>query len=209
MSGRISPESGYMPGFIVLISAAILISLAMFALLINPSYFTGKSAYSSFNALTDDLALSGHVTGYADTAITGNGNIPSSPQMRPGLTMARLNLRLASLRLNWEPGAGDDLSKATVVIITPDGSEKLPRRAAPPFVRPGWTITREGGVLPGTNADADEILEPNEEFTIAVSPSENLQPGTPFSLVISMPNVHPFTLNRTVPRVLSPVMVLG
>jgi hypothetical protein len=123
--------------------------------------------------------------------------------------MARLNLRLASLRLNWVPGSGDDLSRATIVIVTPEGSESLPRRSAAPFVRPGWTITRKGGVLPGTNADADEILEPNEEFSIAVSPSANLPPGTQFSVIISIPDVQPFTISRTVPSPLMPVMDLG
>lgn len=210
MNSRGITEDGHMYSFIALIAAVILISLAMFTLLIHPSYYTGETAYSSMRVLTDDLALAGHVMGYAD--IQGpavKAHVLQSPQTRPGLTMARLNLRLATLRMNWEPGTGDDLSRATVLLITPEESEYLPRRTSSPFARPGWTISRKGGRLPGTTADADEILEPNEEFSIVVSPSVNLQPGTPFSVIISIPDVRPFTLNRTVPLALGPVMDLG
>jgi len=195
--------------FIAVFVAVVIVSLAMFTLMINPSYYTGETAHASLKVLTDNLALAGHVTGYADIPLTADTGVVSSPQTRPGLTMARMNLRLATLRLNWEPGTGDDLSRATIGIVTPEGSERLPRRTAAPFVRPGWTITRKAGVLPGTDADTDEILEPNEEFSIAVSPSVNLEPGTPFSVVISIPGVQPFTVDRTVPGPLSPVMDLG
>ena len=198
-----------MNSFIVLLVAVLLISLAMFSLLINPSYYTGETAHSSLKVLTDNLALAGHVAGYADIPRTADTGVLSSPQTRPGLTMARLNLRLATLRLNWDPGTGDDISRATIAIVTPEGSENLPRRTQAPFERPGWTITRKAGLLPGTNADADEILEPNEEFSIAVSPSANLEPGTPFTVIISIPDVQPFTVDRTVPRLISPVMDLG
>jgi hypothetical protein len=206
---RDTTEDGYMFIFIAVLVAVLLVSLAMFSLLINPSYYTGETAPSSLKVLTDNLALAGHIAGYADMPRTANTGILSSPQTRPGLSMARLNLRLATLRLNWDPGTGDDLSRATIVFVTPEGSESLPRRTAAPFVRPGWTITRKSGLLPGTNADADEILEPNEEFSIAVSPSANLEAGTPFTVIISIPDVQLFTINRTVPRPLSPVMDLG
>jgi hypothetical protein len=207
MCSRNRTEDGYMFLFIAVFVTVIIVSLAMFSLLIHPSYYTGETAHASLKVLTDNLALAGHVMGYAD--IPANTGIQPVPRTPPGLTMARLNLRLASLRLNWVPGSGDDLSRATIVIVTPEGSESLPRRSAAPFVRPGWTITRKGGVLPGTNADADEILEPNEEFSIAVSPSANLPPGTQFSVIISIPDVQPFTISRTVPSPLMPVMDLG
>ncbi len=127
----------------------------------------------------------------------------------PVSVTVQLNIRLATLRLNWEPGTGDDFSHATVVMVTPGGSETLPRRTTPPLIRPGWSIISKEGVLPGTNANANDLLEPNEQFSIIVSPSVNLPPGTPFSIIMKIPDIQPLNIDRTVPVPLQPVMDLG
>jgi len=210
MRSRDRSESGYMYGFILLMSVIILISLASFTLLIHPSYYSGEAAYTSLKVLTDDLALSGHVTGYAGGSATpAYPPVLQPPSGPPGLSAVRLDIRLASLRTTWASGTGDDLSSATVVLATPAGSEVLPMRTAPSLARPGWSIIRKGGMLPGTSANANNILEPNEVFSILVFPSGNLLPGTPFAITMSIPNVRPLTVNRTVPRPITPVMDLG
>ena len=210
MSSRDTSENWYLQNFTILISIVILISLALYALVIHPSYTSGVAAYSSVKGLTDNLAVAGDVTGYADmTGTAADGQVPVSFRMHPGLSTVQLNIRLATLRLNWEPGTGDDLSQATVVMVTPAGSETLPRRTTPPLIRPGWSVVSKNGVLPGTNANANDILEPNEQFGIVVSPSANLQPGTPFSIIMMMPGIQPLKIDRMVPVPLRPVMDLG
>jgi len=210
MSSRNGSENGYMYGFIFLMSIIIILSLASFTLFVPSGYNSGRAAYSSLKVLTDDLALSGHVTGYAGGLVT-SAPVPAQKGLPgpQGLDAVRLNVRLSSLRTTWVPGSGDDLSKATVVLATPAGSEILPLQNARTLSRPGWSIIRKGGLLPGTSADADNILEPNEVFSILVLPSGNLLPGTPFSITMSMPDVRPLAVNRTVPRPIKPVMDLG
>jgi len=210
MSRREWSENGYMYGFILLMSVIILVSLASFTLLIPPSYYSGEAAYSSLKVLTDDLALSGHVTGYAGGPVT-TPPVPAlqSPPGPAGLSAIRLDIRLASLRTTWTPGTGDDISKATVVLVTPAGSETLPMQSARFLARPGWSIIRKGGLLPGSSANANTILEPNEVFSILVLPTGNLQPGTPFTITMSIPDIRPLTITRTVPLTIKPVMDLG
>jgi hypothetical protein len=202
-------EDGYLSHVIPLLVGVILLSLALYTLVISPSYVSGQDSYSSLKTLTDSLALSGAVTGYADLkAVPDNNPQHPAPAGYTGMNGVRLNLKLASLRLNWETGTGDDLSQATVIVTTPKGSETIPRQYASPFPRPGWSIVSKKGLLPGTNADSDDILEPNEVFSIVVIPSENLPAGTPFTMTISIPNVQPFTIERGVPTTIRPVMNL-
>jgi hypothetical protein len=211
MKRRGNPEDGYMYGSaITLIAVAVLISLALFTLFILPSYQTGETAYSSLGVLTDDLALSGHVTGYGGLPVTRpNGTVLQIPNHPAGLASIQMGVRLATLRTSWEPGTGDDLSKATVVITTPGKTETLPLQAAGPGNPPGWIIYKKTGFLPGSAANDNTILEPNEVFTIIASPSNPLPPGTPFFVTVTVPDARPLTVSRTVPRTLAPVMDLG
>jgi hypothetical protein len=210
MSCRHQSENGYMYGSIILVASVILISLALLSIFILPGYAAGQETSTSMNILTDNLALAGVVTGYADLA----GLPPDPPakqvsEVSSGMNAVRLNLRLASLRMNWATGTGDDLSQATVFVETPMGIEIIPRKTTSVFSRPGWSIVRKRGILPGTSADTDDILEPNEMFSILVSPSANLAPGTPFTITMTIPHVRPLSVERVVPVSMKPVMNLG
>ncbi|MFA4876484.1 MAG: hypothetical protein WC586_03650 [Methanoregula sp.] len=211
MKGGNRSESGYLYGFLFVFLAVIVFSLVLFSIFIPMSYFSGQEASSSMNALTDNLALVGSVTGY--------GGMPVNPQDYPalkaaggysGLAGARLSIRLASLRLTWATGTGDDLTRAIVVVTTPQGSETLPmQESSASLPRPGWAIVSKNGILPGTSANQNNILEPNELFTILISPSENIPPGTPFTIAMNMPDVQPLSVNRMVPGQVKAVMDLG
>jgi len=210
MHRRDRSESGYMQHFILLMSAVIILSLALFTLVIPPSYTSGAVAFSSVKVPTANLAIIGPVTAYADMpGMPENTELVPSPQSRSGMSTVQVNIQLATLLMNWEPGTGDDFSQATVVMVTPGGSETLPRRTTPPLSRPGWSIVNKSGVLPGTTANANDLLEPNEQFTLIVSPQANLPAGTPFFITIRIPGVQPLTIGRSVPVPLRPVMDLG
>ncbi len=203
-------ESGYLYRFLFLFLAVIIISLALHSFFILPSYSSGQAVSTSMKTFTDNLALEGPVMGYAGVV----GTPANSPAVQPaggysGIEAVRLNLRLASLRLNWETGTGDDLTLATVIVTTPQGSETLPWKESGHLVRPGWSILQKRGFLPGTTANANNILEPNEVFTILVAPSANMPPGTSFTITMSLPNVQPLTVNRIVPGPLKQITDLG
>ena len=160
--------------------------------------------------LTDNLVLADDITGYAD--ISGTlGFLPVvSPHPDPTrLGSVQMEIQLASFRLNWEPGTGEDLTKATVTMTSNYGSETLGRKTTVPMIRPGWEIVEKGGMLPGLQANENDILEPNEVFTVFVYPSRPLPPGTSFSVVLSMPDQRSLTVSRTVPVPVTPVMNLG
>lgn len=211
MSSRQCPDSGGVTLDVALIAGAIIISLVMYTLLIHPSFATGQSASTGMNALTDNLALSGHVHGYADmtAGLTGGGSANNPVTAGRGISLVRFSLRLATLRMNWQPGTGDDLSQALVVFSTTDTEETLPLRSGTVLERPGWSIASKNGILPGKDADTDMLLEPGEQFGIVIAPSATIPPGTPFSVVIRVPGAQPLELNRTVPAAISPVMDLG
>jgi len=210
MSSWCESENGYMYGSLILLAAVILFSLGMFSIFILHGYFSGQAASSSMNVLTDNLALEGTVTGYADlTGLPADAPAKQVAQLSSGMNAVRLNLRLASLRMNWATGTGVDLSQVSVIIKTPQGSEIIPRKTTSVFTRPGWSIVRKGSMLPGITADTDDILEPREVFSILVSPSENLQPGTPFIIDMDIPNVQSLSVERVVPGSMKSAMNLG
>jgi hypothetical protein len=209
MNGRFSKEDGFVVNMVPVLVGVLLLSLVLYAFVIPPGYHVGQDTYTSYKILTDRLVLSGSPTGFADLKTVPDNNPKSpAPTGYTGMNAVRLNIRLASVRLNWETGTGDDLSQATVIITTPKGNETIPRQSASPFPRPGWIIVSKKGLLPGIHANNNDLLEPNEVFSIDVSPTENLPPGTPFTITIALPNVEPIVVKRVVPSPIQPVMTL-
>jgi hypothetical protein len=120
-----------------------------------------------------------------------------------------MTVQLNSLRYVWKPGSGIDLDKSTVLFVSPNGREVVPKNYVQPMQKPGWTIVRKGSTIPYQNADQDNILEPNEAFVLFVYPSVPLPPSTPFTLTLNMPAEDALIVNRTVPVHVSTVMNLG
>lgn len=198
-------DAGHTYTAVTLLGALILFSLLMFSLLIYPSYFSGKSAYAGFQRTTDNLVLASGVTGYADLSGT-----PGSRAAPSRLGAVGLKIQLASLRMGWQTGTGIDLDRTQVIFTTPAGSETLPKISAVPVTKPGgWAIVSKGSTLPNGQANANNILEPNEVFGIIVYPRMSLSPGTPFSVIIRMPDEKDLVVNRTVPAPVTAVMNLG
>lgn len=203
-------ESGYTMLIIALIGAVIIFSLLMFSLLIHRGYFSGKTAYAGLQRVTDNPVLASGVTGYAN--LSGRlGSVPvANPHPDPSrLGAVSMTIQLDSIRMMWQTGTGVDLDRTQVIFDTPSGSETLPRLPAVPFTKPGWAIVSKGSTLPYGQANANDILEPNEAFVIFVYPRAPIPPGAPFSVIIWMPDENFLTVNRTIPAHISPVMNLG
>lgn len=203
-------EAGYSFTSIALLGAIILFALLMFSLLIYPSYFSGKTAFAGLQRTTDNPVLASGVTGYADlTGLLGPVTV-NNPRPAPSrLGAVGLKIQLDSVRMGWQTGTGIDLGQTQVIFATPAGQETLSRYTAIPFTKPGWAIVSKGSTLPLGQANANDILEPNEVFGIFVYPGTSLTPGTPFSVIIRMPDENVVSVNRTVPEHITAVMNLG
>lgn len=203
-------DAGYSFSIIALMGAVIIFSLLMYSLLIYPSYFSGKTANAGFMRVSDNPVLASDVTGYADlSGRLGSVTVANSLPAPSRLGAVGMTIRLDSIRMMRQAGTGVDLDQTQVIFDTPSGSETLRKNSAVPFTKPGWMIVSKGSTLPNGQANANDILEPNEAFGIFVYPRTPLSYGTPFSVVIRMPNENVLTVNRTVPAHITPVMNLG
>lgn len=89
-------------------------------------------------------------------------------------------------------------------------SEEIPQSDVLPLVCPNWTIAGKYNMLPGHVADADNWMEPDEEFEILVCSSHGARPDEFFTVTLSPEGTAmPLSLTRTVPQRLDPVMRLG
>lgn len=97
------------------------------------------------------------------------------------------------------------------VTWTQSGSTEVIQKTSPQvLVCPNWTISNKYNMLPGRKADADELLEPNEQFEITLCPSTGTPPYGKFTLVLKPDGVAaPLTIPRMAPGRIQPVMNLG
>ncbi|MFA6226240.1 MAG: hypothetical protein WC620_08750 [Methanoregula sp.] len=119
-----------------------------------------------------------------------------------------MTIQIDFVRTGWPAGTGVDLDQTQVIFNTPSGSETLTRLSAAPYTKPGCAIVSKGSTLPNGQANANDLLEPNEAFGIFVYPRTPLLPGTSFSVILQMPDEKSLTVNRTVPAHINPVMDL-
>ncbi|MFA4877359.1 MAG: hypothetical protein WC586_08085 [Methanoregula sp.] len=89
-------------------------------------------------------------------------------------------------------------------------SEQILKTSTRPLVCPNWTIVGKYNMLPGHVADADNWLEPDEEFEILVCSSHGARPYESFTITLSPEGTGlPLPLTRIVPARIEPVMKLG
>ncbi len=153
------------------------------------------------------LMEDGGVYGFADdggpcegVAVTGSG----------GIHPDRMGAVLVSVRLVTGDMGGVDLGSATVTIAATDGpAEALSCSDTRPLDHGGWTVASRSHAVPFQAADDDLVLEPNEIFELLLYPAERLAPDTRFTVGITADGGMPFSLSRTVPPAIRPVMDLG
>jgi len=203
-------DDAYTGVTILLLAIVILFSLVMYTLFIPTGFESGKTARAGMVRITDKLVLNGAVIGYADLS----GNLGVVRVNNPGATPDNLGgvmvpVRLASVRLGWEEGAGADLGNATVLFTGPDGMETLTGSSGPVLERSSWAIIRKGSILPGKTANGNNLLEPNEVFVLFIFPHTPLPPKTVFTAEIRISDLTSLKVSRAVPDTITPVMDLG
>lgn len=207
MKTRIPADEGTLALYGIILLTIILVTLAVFTLLVYPSFSSGASSYSSFLGATDNPVLVGSVNGYADnTGVLGNIPVENPSPDPQRLGAVQMTIRLDSVSLILDKSSGVNLDRSTVTFVSPNGREQLRMVSNRPMRKPGWTIASKSGTLPYQSADADNILEPNEQFSLFVYPSHALPPQTQFSVIVDFADGKEIQVNGIVPAPVTPVM---
>jgi hypothetical protein len=173
---------------LVILIAAVIFATALsgYFLLAGPGVFTaGSQGFipGSVNMNADHLRTVGSVWGFsAVDAVQDGVAIRFRQPDRARLGAAQITIVL----FIGNPG-GVDMDRAQVVWMMNGTVEPLSRSADTTLICPNWTITRKTNMLPGQSADADTILEPNEQFELLICPSGGALPYQPFIIAVSPP----------------------
>jgi len=122
--------------------------------------------------------------------------------------------KLGSMQVTVALFIGDtgaiDMDRLTAAWSSGGPAELLHKSDRVPLVCPNWTIVKKYHMLPGHTADADNLLEPGEQFLIQACPSQAVAPYQSFTLTLHPEGTAvPLPLTRTVPAKVQPVMDLG
>jgi hypothetical protein len=152
------------------------------------------------------LRLVGGVTGFS--AINGHVSdvvveypVPSSQHLG-GIEM--------TTALFIGNSGGIDMDKATITWISKGVSEKLRKSDRSPVICPNWSIAGKFNMLPMQHADADNILEPNEQFELFICPTNTTMPNQEFTIKVDpAENALSLPVIRNAPSLIKPIMQLG
>lgn len=168
--------------------------------------FPGGLVAESMYISGDSLQPVGSVTGFSAVSRGQDSRVILYPRPDPG--------RLGSVQLTVSLFIGDtgaiDMDRLNVTWSNGKSFEQISKSEAIPLFCPNWTITGKYNLLPGRTADADNWLEPGEQFRILICPSQTVAPYQSFTLTLHPDGVAmPLSLPRMAPGRIQPVMVLG
>ena len=105
---------------------------------------------------------------------------------------------------------GIDMDRVTVLWMTNGNVSIIPQSQGPLLICPNWTITGKYNLLPGHEANADNILNPHEQFDLFICPEEGAAPYQQFTVAITPPGAAlPLPVHITAPGSIQPIMVLN
>lgn len=174
---------------------------------LNPAkILPGGVVVGSVYITGDHIQTVGNVYGFPMTSrISGPLHIVTVSQNPNQLGAARF---VVSLFIG-DTGA-IDMDRVQVTWAQTGSTEVLRKTPPQVLVCPNWTISNKYNMLPGQKADADELLEPNEQFEITLCPTTGVQPYGQFTITLKPEGVAaPLTLPRMAPARIQPVMNLG
>lgn len=137
--------------------------------------------------------------------------IPSDVSVRyPRQDPAQMGAAEFTVALFIGDMGGMDFKTVQVAWTNNGVTEIMPRKDTRPLDCPGWTIAGKYNMLPMQAADADDILEPNEQFEIFACPSNATAPYRQFSVFIDTPGqVLPPVVAGTAPPMAGSVVTLN
>ena len=105
---------------------------------------------------------------------------------------------------------GIDMDRVTVLWMTNGNVSIIPQSQGSLLICPNWTITGKYNLLPGHEANADNILNPHEQFDLFICPEEGAAPYQQFTVAITPPGAAlPLPVHITAPGSIQPIMVLN
>jgi len=181
--GALSNEEAFTGLEAAIVLIAFVVVSAVFAYTVLGTGFmatqkTQKAVYEGLGQVSGGLALRGHVMGFAPA---------------DGASIQTLRVVLGS---NMATGSIEDLNLMAVQFATDTDIETLEQGTDLAEPAAGeWTVYRREQSTDTPN----NVLEPNEQITIALRPSSPLAPGTTFMLELRPDGGAPVILHRTVP----------
>jgi hypothetical protein len=168
--------------------------------------FPGGFVADSMYVTGDHLQTVGNVYGFPQVS-TNSGKLPLLfRQQDPGQLGA---VRFTTSLFIGSTGA-IDMDCLAVQWTGASTPEVIPRTFSGPLACPGWFISGKYNMLPGRTADADDLLEPGEQFEITACPLQGVRPYGIISLRLQPEGTAmPLTINRMAPGRIQPVMKLG
>jgi len=105
---------------------------------------------------------------------------------------------------------GIDMDRVTILWMTNGTVSIIPQSQGPLLICPNWTITGKYNLFPGHGANADNILNPYEQFDLFICPEEGAAPYQQFTVAITPPGAAlPLPVHITAPGSIQPIMVLN
>ena len=206
-------ESGLTGMELVILISGMILAASLLILFMNPGdpaallrTFPGGIVADSVHISGDNLQPVGSAIGFAAVDRLSGDHPMVFTHPDPG----KLGAVHVMISLFIGQTGAIDMDRANVRWSSQGSYEQIPHSGTLPLVCPNWTISGKYNLLPGHVADADNWLEPDEEFDIFACPSSGVQPYGMFSLIISPAGAAmPLTIRRTVPGRIRLVMNLG
>jgi len=198
---------------VVILILVLLVAAGVFFVLTNSGEtpvwaktFPGGMVADSMYISGDHMQPVGSVAGFP--AVSRMNNNPLFLVSRPD--PRRLGAIQVMISLFIGHTGAIDMDKVHVSWSGDGFSEQIPRSDIQPLVCPNWTIAGKYNMLPGHVADADDWMEPDEEFEILVCSSHGARPYESFTVTLSPEGTAlPLPLTRTAPGRIEQVMKLG
>ena len=195
---------------VILAATVILLTgLAGYYVLAGPGPFTaGHQGYlpGAISMSSDHLRTVGSVWGFSAVDTLQDGVLIRFRQP----DRARLGAARMTIALFTGHSDGVDMDRARVLWMTNGTVEELSRTAGTTLVCPNWTIAGKSNMLPGQSADADTILEQNEQFELLICPSGGTPPYQQFTIAVSPAgNALPLPVSVSAPGRIQPIMRLN
>ena len=168
--------------------------------------FPGGLVAESMYVSGDALQPVGSLIGFSAISGIQGGTMVLYPHPDPD--------RLGSVQLAVSLFIGDtgaiDMDRLNVEWKSGGSSEPVQKSDTIPLICPNWTIVKKNNILPGHTADADNLLEPGEQFLILACPAKPAAPYQSFTLILHPDGVAmPLPITRTAPMRIMPVNNLG
>lgn len=160
---------------------------------------------SSVRTTGDLLRPVGTVIGYSAVDTVQNGiaiRFKQPDQTKLGAVEMTVSLFIGDM-------GGIDMDKTTVGWVMGGQNEIIKKTSPPTLICPNWTISQKLNMLPGKSADADDILEPNEQFVLFICPSNGMASNEQATLTISPAgDAFPLPVQITAPSIIQSMMAL-